>query len=97
MSTDSAHSQPQIAFILHVGLGTANRDIQILKQQAKKYIAEYIVDTLPLAYPKCLIELEAIVKRTWDITNSSQTSSIQPDSHSFDIDSNDLGCEGENT
>jgi hypothetical protein len=45
--SSEGHSQHQIASILQIALGTVNRDVQILRQQAKKNIAKYIDETLP--------------------------------------------------
>ena len=36
------HSQPEIAMILQVSIGTVNRDLSILRQQAKEKIKRYI-------------------------------------------------------
>jgi hypothetical protein len=49
--------------------------MQIQRQQAKKNIAKYIDETLPLEYQKCMIGLDAILRKTWDIANS--TDSVQ--------------------
>lgn len=72
--SSEGHSQHQIASILQIALGTVNRDMQILRQQAKKNIAKYIDDTLPLEYQKCMIGLEAILRKTWDIANNPDSS-----------------------
>jgi hypothetical protein len=63
-------SQPQFASTLKVSLGTVNRDMQHLKRLAKANISRYINETLPLEYETCLIGLNAIVAKTWDITNN---------------------------
>ena len=36
------HSQPEIARILQVSIGTVNRDLSILRQQAKDNIKRYM-------------------------------------------------------
>jgi transposase len=41
------HSQPEIARILQVSIGTVNRDLSILRQQAKENIKRYIDERLP--------------------------------------------------
>ena len=68
--SSEGHSQPQIASILQVSLGTVNRDLQHLKRLAKANISKYINETLPLEYETCLIGLNAILTRTWDIANN---------------------------
>jgi transcriptional regulator len=40
------HSQPEMATILQVGLGTVNRDLSFLRQQAKNNIKKYIDQSL---------------------------------------------------
>ena len=69
--SSEGRNQHQIASILHVGLGTVNRDIQHLKGLAKANISRFINETLPLEYETCLIGLNAILAKTWDITNNS--------------------------
>jgi hypothetical protein len=65
------HSQPEIARILQVSIGTVNRDLSILRQQAKENIKKYIDERLPEEYEKCLVGLNAITKEAW--TTSQQT------------------------
>jgi CO dehydrogenase/acetyl-CoA synthase beta subunit len=54
------HSQPEISRILQVSLGTVNRDLSILRQQARENIKKYIDERLPEEYEKCLVGLNAI-------------------------------------
>ena len=69
--SSEGRNQHQIASILQIGLGTVNRDIQYLKKLAKANISKYINETLPLEYETCLIGLNAILSKTWDIANST--------------------------
>ena len=59
------HSQPEISRILQVSIGTVNRDIQYLRQQARENIKKYIHERLPEEYEKCLVGLNAITKEAW--------------------------------
>jgi transposase len=59
------HSQPEIARILQVSIGTVNRDLSILRQQAKDNIKRYIDERLPEEYEKCMIGLTAILREAW--------------------------------
>ena len=68
--SSEGRSQPQIASILKVSLGTVNRDLQHLKRLAKASISRYIDETLPLEFETCLIGLNAILGKTWDIANN---------------------------
>lgn len=72
--SSEGRSQPQIASILQVGLATVNRDLQHLKRLAKANISKYINETLPLEYETCMIGLNAILAKTWDIANKSDVS-----------------------
>jgi hypothetical protein len=66
------YSQPEIASILHVSIGTVNRDLSILKQQAKTDIKRYIDERLPEEYEKCLVGLNAITKEAWNTAQSTE-------------------------
>jgi hypothetical protein len=63
--SSQGHSQPEISRILQIGLGTVNRDISFLRQQAKTNIRKYIDERLPEEYEKCLVGLTAILKEAW--------------------------------
>jgi hypothetical protein len=63
------HSQPEIATILQVSIGTVNRDLLYLRQQAKENIRRYVDEKLPEEYEKCLVGLTAILREAW---NTSQ-------------------------
>jgi hypothetical protein len=63
--------QPEIASILHVSIGTVNRDLSILRHQAKDNIRRYIDERLPEEYEKCMVGLSAILKEAW--TTSRET------------------------
>jgi hypothetical protein len=63
------HSQPEMASILQVSIGTVNRDLSYLRQQAKSNIRKYIDERLPEEYEKCLVGLTAILREAW---NTSQ-------------------------
>jgi hypothetical protein len=66
------HSQPEIARILHVSIGTVNRDLSILRQQAKENIKSYIDERLPEEYEKCLVGLNAITKEAWNTAQQTE-------------------------
>ena len=55
--------------MLQVSNGTVNKDLFILRQQAKHNIKQYIDERLPEEYEKCLVGLNAITKEAW---NTSQ-------------------------
>ena len=66
------HSQPEIARILHVSIGTVNRDLSILRQQAKENIKRYIDERLPEEYEKCLVGLNAITREAWNTAHNTE-------------------------
>jgi hypothetical protein len=66
------HSQPEISSILQVSIGTVNRDLSILRQQAKENIKKYIDERLPEEYEKCLVGLNAITKEAWNTSQQTE-------------------------
>lgn len=68
--SSQGRSQPEIARILQISQPTVNRDLQYLRQEAKENIRKYIDERLPLEYQKCLVGLDGILAKTWDIVNN---------------------------
>jgi hypothetical protein len=66
------HSQPEISCILQVSIGTVNRDLSILRQQAKANIKRYIDERLPEEYEKCLVGLNAITREAWNAAQQTE-------------------------
>ena len=58
--------------MLQVSNGTINKDLFILRQQAKSDIKRYIDELLPEEYEKCLVGLTAITKEAWNTANSTE-------------------------
>ena len=87
------HSQPEIASILQVSIGTVNRDLSILRQQAKDNIKRYIDERLPEDYEKCLVGLTAILREastasqnTEDKREKIQALSLAKECYSMKLD-----------
>jgi hypothetical protein len=87
------HSQPEIAKILQVSIGTVNRDLSVLRQQAKEKIRKYIDQRLPEEYEKCLVGLTAILKEAWSTSQQTedrrekiQALSLAKDCYSMKLD-----------
>ena len=55
-----------------VSNGTVNRDMSILRQQAKSNIKRYIDERLPEEYEKCLVGLNAITRETWNTAEQTE-------------------------
>jgi hypothetical protein len=70
--SSQGHSQREIAQIQQVSNGTVNKDLFILRQQAKDNIKRYIDERLPEEYEKCLVGLNAITKEAWKTEQSTQ-------------------------
>ncbi|MGA9171579.1 MAG: hypothetical protein WBZ20_15680 [Nitrososphaeraceae archaeon] len=66
------YSQPEISRILQVSIGTVNRDLSVLRQQAKSNIKKYIDERLPEEYEKCLTGLNAITKEAWNTAHNTE-------------------------
>lgn len=64
-------TEREIAAALQICQGTIHKDIVILKRKAIENIQNYIDKKLPFEYQKCLIGLEAILKKTWEMANTS--------------------------
>jgi hypothetical protein len=67
------YSQPETAKILQVSLGTVNRDLSIIRQQARKDIEEHIQKRLPEEYQRCLTGLNEVLKTCWSIIHKPGT------------------------
>jgi hypothetical protein len=87
------HSQPEMASILQVSIGTVNRDLSYLRQQAKYNIRRYIDERLPEEYEKCLVGLTAILKEAWNTSQLTedrrekiQALSLAKDCYSMKLD-----------
>ncbi len=60
--SSQGYSQRDIAQVLQISNGTVNRDLSVLRQQAKDNIKKYIDERLPEEYEKCPVELNAITR-----------------------------------
>src|ERR687888_873942 len=64
-------SQIEIARELQVSRTSITSDIQYLRNQAKESIREYVTEHLPEQYQVCLTALDAIIKRAFEILETS--------------------------
>jgi Sigma-70, region 4 len=65
-------SQPEIARILQVSLGTVNKDLSYLRSQSRQKIRKYIDETLPEEYEKCLVGITSILKEAWNTSQNTE-------------------------
>jgi transposase len=70
--SSKGHSQREIAQMLQVSNGTVNKDLFILRQQAKDNIKQYIDERLPEEYEKCMVGLTAITKEAWNTAHNTE-------------------------
>jgi predicted transcriptional regulator len=64
-------SQIEIAHELQVSKQSISSDVHYLREQAKGTIKEYATDHLPEQYQVCLVALDSIIKRAFDIFETS--------------------------
>jgi IS30 family transposase len=70
--SSQGYSQRDIAQTLQVSSGTVNRDLSVLRQQAKYNIKRYIDERPPEEYEKCLVGLTAILREAWNTSQQAQ-------------------------
>jgi hypothetical protein len=58
--------------LIQHSIGTVNRDISILRHQAKENIKRYIDERMPEEYEKCLVGLNAITKEAWNTAHTTE-------------------------
>ncbi len=64
-------SQIEIAHELQVSKQLISADMQYLRSQAKESIKEHVTEHLPEQYQVCLTALDTIIKRAFDILETS--------------------------
>jgi orotate phosphoribosyltransferase-like protein len=64
-------SQIEIARQLQVSDTAIGEDVKYLRNQAKETIKEYATDHLPEQYQVCLVALDSIIKRAFQIAETS--------------------------
>jgi hypothetical protein len=69
--SSKGHSQREIAKILQVGLGSVNRDLTFIRQEARNNIKKYIDERLPEEYEKCMVGLNSILREAWATSEQS--------------------------
>ena len=65
------HSQPEISCVLHVSLGTVNKDLSYLRQQAHNNLQSHIQQKLPEEYQRCPTGMNQVLKLSWQIANNN--------------------------
>ena len=70
--SSQGHSQREIADIVHVGIGTINRDTTYLRNEAQENLKTHIQQKLPEEYQKCMTGINQVLKICWEIVNKSR-------------------------
>jgi transposase len=65
-------SYAEIAQQLQVSRASIGSDVQYLRNQTKESIKEYVTEDLPEQYQVCLVALDSIIKRAFDIIETSE-------------------------
>ena len=73
--SSQGHSQREIADTIHVGIGTINRDMTYLRNEAQENLKSHIQDKLPEEYQNCMTGLNQVLKICWEIVNKSRNAS----------------------
>lgn len=68
--SSQGYSQIEIATQLQVDEPTISRDIQFLRQQAKKNLQKHIHEVVPEEYQKCLVGMKRNPKQTLEIAET---------------------------
>ena len=79
--SSQGHSQREIADIVHVGIGTINRDTTFLRNQAQENLKVHIQDKLPEEYQKCMTGINQVLKICWEIVNKSSSINNNDNGH----------------
>jgi predicted transcriptional regulator len=70
--SSQGYSQRDIAQILQVSNGTVNKDLSILREQAKSNIDRYNEERLPEEYEECMVGLSAILREAWNTAQQTE-------------------------
>ena len=67
-----AHTQSEIADILHVNRCIVCRDMAYIKKQAKFHLKSYIEEKLPSEFEASNVGLTAILKEAWNVAQTTE-------------------------
>jgi IS30 family transposase len=70
--SSQGHSQREIADTIHVGIGTINRDMAYLRNEAQENLKTHIQDKLPEEYQNCMVGINQVLKICWEIVSKSR-------------------------
>jgi transposase len=65
------YNQHEIAVKLQIAIGTVNRDLAHLRNQAQEKLQHHIHETVPEEYQKCMICMKRSLKQTLEIAETA--------------------------
>jgi hypothetical protein len=69
--SSQGNSQPEISRTLQISLGTVNKDLSYLRQNAQENLQKHIQQKLPEEYQRCLTGMNQVLKLSWQIANNT--------------------------
>ena len=69
--SSQGYSQRDIADKIKVSVGTVNKDLSYLRDQAKENIKKYLDEKIPEEYEKCLTGLNSILRESWSMSENA--------------------------
>jgi transposase len=69
--SSQGYSQRDIANTLQIGLGTVNKDLLFLRQQARDNLQYHIHDRIPEEYQNCMIGMKTNLKQILEIAQTT--------------------------
>lgn len=71
------YNQSDISRILQISQPTISRDLHYLEEQARNNIRNHIDKKLPFEYDKCMVALNSLQRRAWEISERSEEERTQ--------------------
>jgi DNA-binding transcriptional MerR regulator len=66
-------NQSEISDMLKIHKSTINRDLKYLSERARKNVETHLHEKLPEEYQLCMTGLNEVLKKSWEIANSSSS------------------------
>ena len=92
--SSQGHSQREIADTIHVGIGTINRDMAYLRNEAQENLKSHIQDKLPEEYQNCMVGINQVLKICWEIVNKSRNVNNNDNGHTVTMTDNKIVLQG---
>jgi hypothetical protein len=70
--SSQGNSQPEISRTLQIGIGTVNKDLAYIRQQAQENLKTHMQYKLTEEYQNCMVGINQVLKICWEIVNKSR-------------------------